>query len=173
MWAAFLTERRDVVLFFTGRPPHTSVSRARRGEHDAMRAMRSAAATPKGQNGLQRLAAGASSSNSGKELASTSAASTGKGALWALMVLAWLTVAGGLDVSPGDPNWKASVEAAPVGTTVTFLPGVYHGCNVTIPPGFHPKAVCLCLQPPIHRGRGASGQILPYAGLDRVLCWQR
>ena len=57
-----------------------------------------------------------------------------------VLVLVSLTVAGGLNVSPGvDPNWKVSVEAAPVGTTVTFLPGVYHGCNVAVPPGSHPK----------------------------------
>ena len=49
--------------------------------------------------------------------------------------LGWASLVGALDVSPGDPDWKSSVEAAPSGTTIFFLPGVYHGCNVSVPAG--------------------------------------
>jgi hypothetical protein len=94
-----------------------------------------------------------------------------------VLVLVSLTVAGGLNVSPGvDPNWKVSVEAAPVGTTVTFLPGVYHGCNVAVPPGSHPKPESRMSVPATARewhssGVGVPGQLLPHTGHDRNLCW--
>ena len=32
-------------------------------------------------------------------------------------------------------DWRSSVEAAPPGSTVSFSPGVYRGCNVTLRTG--------------------------------------
>jgi hypothetical protein len=45
------------------------------------------------------------------------------------------SIVGSVEVSPDGMNWRSSVEAAPAGTTVSFLPGVYRGCNVTVPTG--------------------------------------
>ena len=57
--------------------------------------------------------------------------------MWCVLALQLVctTLVGALDVSPTDPNWKASVEAVPSGTTVSFRPGLYHGCNVSVPAG--------------------------------------
>ena len=52
-----------------------------------------------------------------------------------LLLLNPTTLVGALDVGPTDPNWRSSVEAAPSGTTVSFRPGLYHGCNVSVPAG--------------------------------------
>ena len=50
-----------------------------------------------------------------------------------LLLLNPTTLVGALDVGPTDPNWRSLVEAAPSGTTVSFRPGLYHGCNVSVP----------------------------------------
>ena len=52
-----------------------------------------------------------------------------------LLLLNPTTLVGALDVGPTDPNWRSSVEVAPSGTTVSFRPGLYHGCNVSVPAG--------------------------------------
>ena len=52
-----------------------------------------------------------------------------------LLLLNPTTLVGALDVGPTDPNWRSLVEAAPSGTTVSFRPGLYHGCNVSVPAG--------------------------------------
>ena len=58
----------------------------------------------------------------------------------AVLVLVWTGMVGALEVSPDNANWAASIEAASVGTTVVFGPGVYRGCNVSIPAGL----ACAC-----------------------------
>ena len=52
----------------------------------------------------------------------------------AFLVVSISTVAA-VEVSPDDIGWRSSVEAALAGTTVSFLPGVYLGCNVVVPTG--------------------------------------
>ena len=51
------------------------------------------------------------------------------------LLLASTSIVGSVEVGPDDMNWRSSVEAAPAGTTVSFLPGVYRGCNVAVPTG--------------------------------------
>lgn len=60
--------------------------------------------------------------------------------LQAVLALGWTGMVGALDVSPDNANWAASIETASVGTTVVFGPGVYRGCNVSIPAGL----ACAC-----------------------------
>jgi hypothetical protein len=57
----------------------------------------------------------------------------------AVLVLVWTGMVGALEVSPDNINWAASIEAASVGTTVVFGPGVYRGqCDVSVPAGLGP-----------------------------------
>jgi len=51
------------------------------------------------------------------------------------LLLVSTSIVGSVEVSPDGMNWRSSVEAAPAGTTVSFLPGVYRGCSVTVPTG--------------------------------------
>jgi len=51
------------------------------------------------------------------------------------LLLVSTSIVGSVEVSPDGMNWRSSVEAAPTGTTVSFLPGVYRGCNVAVPTG--------------------------------------
>ena len=45
-----------------------------------------------------------------------------------------------LEVAPSD-NWRDSIEAAPAGSTIIFLQGVYEGCDIVLSAGL----VCVCV----------------------------
>ena len=51
------------------------------------------------------------------------------------LLLVSTSIVGSVEVGPDDMDWRSSVEAVPAGTTVSFLPGVYRGCNVAVPTG--------------------------------------
>ena len=51
------------------------------------------------------------------------------------LLLVSTSMVGSVEVGPDGMDWRSSVEAAPAGTTVSFLPGVYRGCNVAVPTG--------------------------------------
>ena len=50
-------------------------------------------------------------------------------------LLASLFMAGAIELSPDDLSWRSSVESAIAGTTISFYPGIYLGCNVAVPTG--------------------------------------
>lgn len=59
----------------------------------------------------------------------------GRWMLLALLVLCWTTIVDALNLGPEGANLKFSVETASPGTRISLRPGVYHGCNVSIPSG--------------------------------------
>jgi len=42
---------------------------------------------------------------------------------------------GAIDLGPESADWTSAVGAALPGSAIFFRPGVYHGCNVSIPSG--------------------------------------
>ena len=63
-------------------------------------------------------------------------------------VLATISIATAVEVSPEDTSWGSSVEAAPAGTTISFLAGVYVGCSIAVPTGVTLAAKGLLFCPP-------------------------
>ena len=79
----------------------------------------------------------------------------GRWILWAVLSLCCTTLVGALHLGPGSANWTAAVWAASPGSTIFFRPGVYHGCNVSIPSGLverAPELAACCLA----SGRGCG-----------------
>jgi len=55
--------------------------------------------------------------------------------LFLVFVLASLSIVTAIEVSPDDTTWRSSVEEAPTGSIISFLAGVYIGCNIALPAG--------------------------------------
>ena len=88
----------------------------------------------------------------------------GRWILWTVLALCCTTMLGALDLGPESADWPSAVGAASPGSAIFFRPGVYHGCDVSIPSGL------------VERGRGELAPAAWPAAVDvekqRPNAWQ-